>query len=108
VACAQWSARSERPKRCSRRGLAVAIRAADPGVLVVAETFPVSGRLGGDELDPGQPLDALVAVHLRDDHAHGRAVRPRERFPVHLEGEQELATDGRQIPQCINDLLKSR
>src|SRR4051812_11469914 len=72
VACTQWAARSVRFQRVTRLGAGVAIRTANPRVLVVAEPFPVAGRLVGDELDPRQPLDALVAVHLRDHDARGR------------------------------------
>src|SRR5581483_7279913 len=67
-ACTQWAARSVRLQRATLRG-GVAIRMADPRVLVVTEAFPVTGRLVRDELDPRQPLDPLVAVHLRNHHA---------------------------------------
>ena len=82
------AARSARAARGARG--AVAIRVADPRVLVVAEPFPVAGRLVGDELDLRQPLDALVAVHLGDHDPRRRAVRARERLPVHLEREHHV------------------
>src|SRR5438105_11367357 len=79
VACTQCAVRSVRFQRWTVSGGAVAIRPAHPRVLVVAEPFPVTGRLVGDELDPRQPLDALVAVHLRDNDAGGRTVPASER-----------------------------
>ena len=63
----------------------------DPCVDVVAALFPVAGRLGRVEADLGQPLDALVAVHLRDHDAQRRAVRAGQRQVVHVGGEQRVA-----------------
>src|SRR5437667_1904056 len=78
LAWTQCSVRSVREKRARRRTLGVvAIRAPDPGVLVVAVLLPVALRLALDELHPRQPLDTLVAVHLRQHDARRRAVRPR-------------------------------
>src|SRR5438876_10395802 len=91
LACTQCSARSVRLKRGSRRTSgAVAIRPSHPRVLVVAVLLPVAARLLGDELHPRQPLDALVPVHLRQDHASRRSVRPRKRLPVELEREHRV------------------
>src|SRR5919204_2347053 len=91
LACTQCRARSVREKR-DRRGAsaAVAIRVADPGVLVVAVLLPVALRLAGDEFHPGQPLDTFVAVHLREDDACRRTMRPRERPAGQLVGEHRI------------------
>ena len=43
-----------------------------------------------DEVDPVDPLDVLVAVHVRDHDPHRRAVLPRQRLAVHLVGEHHV------------------
>src|SRR5581483_1981148 len=73
-----------------RRTYSVAIRAAEPGVRVVAAQLPVARLRPGDELDPLDPLDALVAVHLGHDDAGRGAVAARERAAVLLVGEQHV------------------
>jgi hypothetical protein len=60
------------------------------GVLVVAEPFPVAGRLVIHQLDLRQPLDALVAVHLGIHDTRRRAVRARERLTVRVEREHHV------------------
>ena len=44
----------------------------------------------GHQVDPLQPLDVLVAVHLRDHEPDRGAVLARERDPVHLVGEHHV------------------
>src|SRR4051812_8021125 len=96
AACTQWTARSVREKRRTYAGAAVArpasvaIRAPDPRVLVVAADFPVPRLRLRHEVDPLDPLDVLVAVHLGDQQPHRRAVLARERLPVLLVGEQDV------------------
>src|SRR3954451_19547277 len=68
-ACTQWTARSVRPKRGRRPS--VTVRTPNPCVLVVAMLLPEAERLLCHELHTGEPLDALVAVHLRNDDASG-------------------------------------
>ena len=55
-----------------------------------SRALPSSPAAGADQLHPGQPLDALVAVHLRDHDSRRRAVRARERLPVELVCEQHV------------------
>src|SRR3989442_11123224 len=87
LACTQCSVRSVREKRGRRTRLGVVtIRAPNPCVLVVTVLFPVAHGLAGDELHPPQPLHTLVAVHLRQDDACGRAVWTRQRPAAQLLG----------------------
>src|SRR6185295_7000063 len=68
----------------------VAVRAPDPGVLVVAVLFPVAAWLLGDELHLRQPFDSLVAVHLRQDHAGRGTMGSRERLAAQLERQHRV------------------
>src|SRR5436189_197890 len=96
------------PRRGSRRASgAVAIRPPHPRVLVVAVLLPVAARLLGDELHPRQPLDALVAVHLRQDHPSRRSVRARERLMIELQrehgvGEPQLLERERVVVRVLH------
>src|ERR687888_2010015 len=75
---------------------AVAVGASDPGIDVVAVLLPVSGDELGDELDPGEPLHVLVAVHLGDHEPERRPVGAAERRAVHMVGEHDLR-EGRLV-----------
>src|SRR2546427_11783444 len=90
LACTQWASRSVREKRLRYSGASEAIGAAHPRVDVVAALLPVSGRHGVAHDDALDPLDVLVAVHLGDDHPHGRPVLAREWLAVHLIGEHRV------------------
>src|SRR2546429_8985737 len=90
LACTQCTARSVRLNRSSRRLGGIAIRSPYPGVLVVAVLLPVTLWLLGDELHLREPLDPLVAVHLREDHARRRAVRARQRLVVELQRKHRV------------------
>src|SRR5436305_716039 len=83
--------RSVAPKRMTRPGAtSLAIGAADPGVAVIAALLPVAvGHAIGDD-DLLHPLHALVAVHLRHDHARGRTVLALERLAVHRRGQHRV------------------
>ena len=74
------------PRTGDGRAGSVAIRPTEPGVDVVAVLLPVAGLQRLPELDPVDPLDALVPVHLaasragRGRRAAGRAAcRPSRR-----------------------------
>src|SRR5437870_5509087 len=93
LAWTQCTARSVR-ENLRTYALAVAIRASHPRVCVVPALLPVSGLGLVDDGDPLDPLDVLVAVHLRDHDAHRRPVIARERLPVELVGEHRIGEPG--------------
>src|SRR5436190_8862624 len=93
-ATTQCAVRSARP---NRRTYSVAVGAADPGVEVIAVLLPVAGHELRNQLDPREPLDVLVAVHLGDHEPHGRAVRPGEWVTVHVMGKHDARK--RRLPQ---------
>src|SRR5262245_52341600 len=88
LACTQCRSRSVTVNRSTY--LEEAVGPPDPGVHVVAALLPVARARPADELDSLDPLDVLVAVHLRDHDAHWSAVLARQRFPVHLVREHHL------------------
>src|SRR3954453_6827019 len=89
-----WTQCTPRSVRVNRSIVSESIRVSDPRVRVVAALLPVAG-LGVDaEGDALDPLDALVAVHLGNHHAHRRPVLARERLAVHLVGEHGVAESG--------------
>src|SRR6476661_1579516 len=73
-----------RSARLNRRTYSVAVGAAHPGVDAVAVHLPEPGHELRHELDPGQPLHVLVAVHLGDHEPHRCTVRAGERSVVHV------------------------
>ena len=84
------SARSVRPKRRTslRRSSHSSAR---PRRRRRSRSAPSSRLIGaGAATISRDPLRVLVAVHLRDHDPHRRAVRARERLPVHLVGEHHL------------------
>ena len=64
--------------RRARCGASVAVGTADPGIDVIAALLPESRRGAGHKLDPLQPFDVLIAVHL-GDHEPRSARRARGR-----------------------------
>src|SRR3954471_22308159 len=69
---------------------APAVGGADEAVDVVPTVLPVArDHLVGD-LDPGEPLDALVAVHRRDVEPHRTSVVVRDVTTEHLQGDDDV------------------
>src|ERR1700709_2634120 len=88
AACTQCTVRSVTVNRFT---ITCSVGMAHPRVRVVAALLPVAGLDGRAELDALDPLDALVAVHVRDHDADGRAVLALQRLAVHLVGEHHVA-----------------
>src|SRR3954462_3612160 len=86
AASSQWAARSVRPKRSTL----VAIRMADPRVDVVAALLPEARRGLGVVPDLREPLDALLAVHVRHHDPQRRAMLARDGLAVHLAGDHRV------------------
>src|SRR3954447_24468354 len=96
--CTACSTRLKRTSRvedgkCSANRLVLApVRSADPAVdVVVARLFPVTGLDGGRQLDPAEPLRALVAVHRGDVHPHRTTVVVGYRLTEHLQRDDYIA-----------------
>src|SRR3954447_4517046 len=97
AAVSQWTQRVLRLNRSISRSASVDTAAsgalidlspvgpADEPVDVVAAVLPVARDDSVGDLDPGEPLDALVAVHRRDVEPHGSPVVVRDVVAEHRE-----------------------
>src|SRR4051812_21601990 len=108
IALIQWNRRSARLNRGGAvapvlesgfdpalGGVVVAaIGPAHPSVDVVAVLLPVSGLHFLRQLDAGEPLAALVAVHRRDVEPYRSAVRVRDVGAVELVRDDHVAPSG--------------